>query len=91
MLHGSEERVAALKQGCSTDGWGGLPRCELGSLSMAATQLIDDMEDKQAVPDRSDALLHPGQLHRQQKPCHKVKVDEMVMLQYGVAAASSCP
>lgn len=56
MLRGSEERVAALRQGCGADGWGGLPRCQLAGLSRAATQLIDDMEDKEAVPDRSHPL-----------------------------------
>ena len=55
--NGSGERVAALKQGCSTHGWGGLPRGELASLATAVNQLIDDMEDKQAVPDRSELRL----------------------------------
>lgn len=49
----SEERVDLLKRavsGAAADV--SLPQCQLSSLQTIANQVIDDMEDKEQVPDR---------------------------------------
>ena len=49
----SKERVDLLKRAVSgAAAEVSLPQCQLSSLQTIANQVIDDMEDKEQVPDR---------------------------------------
>lgn len=44
----------------------GLPQCQLVALQTVANQIIDDMEDKELVPNRCTAGCHPMILYHVQ-------------------------
>ncbi len=51
----SEQRVEVVRQAAQGQA-PGLPACEAQRLQMAVAQLLDDMEEKEAIPDRSAHL-----------------------------------